>query len=170
MRPYRQANKVRGLGTTKAGSLLKQRVPIRTFAQWDDVRVGFMDVDTVAHCGTDTEGASLSSLVLTDVATGWTECLPLLHRTQGAVVRALDQARRLLPFRLLGIDIDNGGEFLNTAVREYCTQEQITFTRGRAYRSNDQCDVEQKNGTVVRQLVGYDRREGRRASQQLAQV
>jgi len=170
LRPHRQAEKLRGIGTTKAGSLLKHRVPIRTFAQWDDVRVGFMEVDTVAHCGPSAEGAFLYSLVLTDIATGWTECLPLLHRTQVAVVRALDQAQRLLPFRLLGIDTDNGGEFLNNALLEYYAREQITFTRGRTYRSNDQCYVEQKNGAIVRQLVGYDRLEGRRAYQQLAQV
>ena len=170
LRPHRQAEKLRGIGTTKAGSLLKHRVPIRPFAQWDDVRVGFMEVDTVAHCGSSAEGAFLYSLVLTDIATGWTECLPLLHRTLVAVGRALDQAQLLLPFRLLGIDTDNGGEFLNNALLEYCAREQITFTRGRTYRSNDQCDVEQKNGAIVRHLVGYDRLEGRRAYKQLAQV
>jgi len=108
--------------------------------------------------------------VLTDVATGWTECLPLLHRGQHAVIQALDRARQLLPFPLLGLDTDNGGEFLNEELLAYCRREQITFTRGRAYRKNDQCFVEQKNGVIVRQLVGYDRFEGEAAYRQLTEV
>ena len=160
----------RGIGTTKAGRLLKHQVPIRTFAEWDDVRPGFMEADSVAHCGTMAEGSFLSSLVLTDVATGWTECLPLLHRTHADVLSGLAEVRRLLPFPLLGLDTDNGGEFLNYPVLAYCTEERITFTRGRTYRSNDQCYVEQKNGTIVRQLVGYDRLDGERAYRQLAEL
>ena len=170
LRPHRQGKKPHGIGTTKAGSLLKHKVPIRTFAGWDDTRVGFMEVDTVAHRGASAAGAYLSTLVLTDVATGWTECLPLLYRTQAAILRALDQAQRLLPFRLLSIDTDNGSAFLNTALLDYCAREQMTFTCGRTYRSNDQCYVEQKNGAVVRELVGYDRLEGEQAYRQLAQV
>lgn len=108
--------------------------------------------------------------MLTDVATGWTECLPLLTRARAAVTHALDQAQRLLPVRLLGLDSDNGVEFLNSTMLAYCEREQIPFTRGRADRSNDQCFVEQKNGAVVRQLVGYDRLDGERAYRELAQV
>jgi hypothetical protein len=170
LRPVRQRTRPRGIGTTKAGTLLKHTVPIRTFAEWDDVRPGFMEADAVAHCGTRAEGAYLSSLVLTDVATGWTECLPLLHHGYDDVLRALDQARGLLPFPLLGLDTDNGSEFLNYPLLEYCERAQITFTRGRAYRKNDQCYVEQKNGSIVRQIVGYDRFEGELAYHQLAQV
>jgi hypothetical protein len=110
LRPLRQP--ARGVSTTKRGTLLKHQVPVRTFAQWDDVRPGFLEADSVAHCGGSIEGAYLHTLTLTDVATGWTECLALLHRTQHAVLQALDQARRLLPFPLLGLDTDNGGEFL----------------------------------------------------------
>ncbi len=160
----------RGIGTTKAGRLLKHQVPIRTFAEWNDVRPGFMEADSVAHCGTMAEGSFLSTLVLTDVATGWTECLPLLHRTHADVLAGSAEVRRLLPFPLLGLDTDNGGEFLNYPVLAYCTEERITFTRGRTYRSNDQCYVEQKNGTIVRQLVGYDRLDGERACRQLAEL
>lgn len=122
----------------------------------------------MAHCGSRAEDAFLWSLVLTDVATGWTECLPLRYRSQDAVIQALERVGKLLPFRLLGLDTDNGGEFLNYEMIDYCKQEEITFTRGRAYKKNDQCFVEQKNGSIVRQLVGYDRYEGevpcRRAS------
>jgi hypothetical protein len=145
-------------------------VPIRTFTEWNDVRPGFLEVDTVAHCGTRAEGPSLSSLVLTDVATGWTECLALVHHGYDAVLCALDQARDRLPFPVLGLDTDNGSEFLNFPLLGYCEQATITFTRGRAYRKNDQCYVEQKNGTIVRQIVGYDRFEGEPAAQQLAEV
>ena len=143
---------------------------MRTFTDWNDARPGFLEADLVAHCGTRAEGSYLYSLVLTDVATGWTECLPLLHRSQEAVLQALDTARRLLPFPLLGLDTDNGSEFLNQEVVTYCEREHITFTRGRAYKKNDQCYVEQKNGSIVRALVGYDRFEGESAYRQLAEL
>jgi hypothetical protein len=170
LRPLRERARPRGIGTTKAGTLLKHKVPIRTFAEWDDVRPGFMEADLVAHCGTRAEGPYLSSLVLTDVATGWTECLPLLHHGYDDVLRALDQVRGLLPFPLRGLDTDNGGEFLNYPLLEYCARAEITFTRGRAYRKNDQCYVEQKNGSIVRQIVGYDRFAGELAYHQLAEL
>lgn len=170
LRPLRERTRPRGIGTTKAGTLLKHKAPIRTFAEWDDIRPGFLEADAVAHCGTRAEGPYLSSLVLTDVATGWTECLPLLHHGYADVLRALDQVRDLLPFPLLGLDTDNGSEFLNYPLLEYCEQATITFTRGRAYRKNDQCYVEQKNGSIVRQIVGYDRFEGELAYHQLAEL
>jgi hypothetical protein len=170
LRSARAAQSPRSLTTTKPGALLKRQIPIRTFAGWDEARPGFVEADLVAHCGQRAEGAFLYTLVLTDVATGWTECLPLLHRGQHAVIQALDRARQLLPFPLLGLDTDNGGEFLNEELLAYCRREQITFTRGRAYRKNDQCFVEQKNGVIVRQLVGYDRFEGEAAYRQLTEV
>ncbi len=170
LRPLRERARPRGIGTTKVGTLLKHKVPIRTFAEWDDVRPGLMEADLVAHCGTRAEGPYLSSLVLTDVATGWTECLPLLRHGYDDVLQALDQVRGLLPFPLRGLDTDNGGEFLNFPLLEYCERAEITFTRGRAYRKNDQCDVEQKNGSIVRQIVGYDRFEGELAYHQLAEL
>jgi len=170
LRPARTGHGARSLSTTKPGALLKRQIPIRTFAGWDEAQPGFVEADLVAHCGQRAEGAFLSTLVLTDVATGWTECLPLLHRGQHAVIHALDRARQLLPFPLLGLDTDNGGEFLNEELLAYCRRERITFTRGRAYRKNDQCFVEQKNGVIVRQLVGYDRSEGEAAYRQLTEV
>ena len=145
---------------TKRGSLLKHQIPVRTFADWDDARPGFFEVDTVAHCGTNVEGMFLWSLVLTDVSTGWTECLALRHRSGAAVNAALDVVRELLPFTLLGLDSDNGVEFINNEVLDYCCRSGITFTRGRVHKKNDQCFVEQKNGSIVRQIVGYDRYAG----------
>jgi transposase InsO family protein len=170
LRPLRENDKPRGLGTTKSGILLKKRVPVRTFADWNETRPGFFEADLVAHCGWSTEGAYLTTLVLTDVATGWIECMALLHHTQHAVIEAIEAARRLLPFPILGIDTDNGSEFLNAELLACCEREGITFTRGRAYKKNDQCFVEQKNGAVVRQLVGYDRFEGQNAWLQLREL
>ncbi len=170
LRTRRQAEHPRGISTTKSGKLLKHQVPVRTFTDWNDASPGFLEADLVAHCGTSAEGSYLYSLVLTDVSTGWTECLALPYRSQHVVVQALGHAKQLLPFPLLGLDTDNGGEFLNAEVFAFCEREQITFTRGRAYRKNDQCYIEQKNGAIVRQLVGYDRFEGDRAYRQLSEL
>ena len=100
----------RGLSTTRAGTLLKQQIPIRTFQQWHEARPSFLEADLLALCGTDIESGYLYTLTLTDVATGWTECLPLLHWSQEAVLAATQRARTLFPFPILGIDTDNGGE------------------------------------------------------------
>ncbi len=166
----RRAAQPSGVSTTKPGTLLKRQIPVRTFAEWQDTAPGFLEIDVVAHGGTRVDGAFLSTLVLTDVCTGWVECQALLYRSQDQVLQAIRRARRLLPFPLLGLDSDNGGEFLNQELLDFCAQEQITFTRGRAYHKNDQCYVEQKNGAVVRQFVGYDRFEGDAAYQQLAEL
>jgi hypothetical protein len=135
---------------TRAGTLLKQQIPVRTFEEWEETRPGFLGVDLVAHCGTDIKGGYLYTLMLTDITTGWTECLPLMHRREVPVLAALQRARTLFPFPILGIDTDNGGEFINEAMVAYCEQEHITFTRGRPYQKRDQCFVEQKNGAIVR--------------------
>ncbi len=159
-----------GTSTTKRGQLLKLQIPVRTFADWNEERPGFLEGDLVAHCGGNPEGAYLQTLVLTDIATGWTECVPVLHRSQRTVLKAIEQAMKLLPFRMLGIDTDNGSEFINELLMELCTKCEITFTRGRKGKKNDQCFVEQKNGSIVRQLVGYDRFEGEQAYRQLAEL
>ena len=109
----------RGLSTTRAGTLLKQQIPIRTFQKWNETQPGFLEADLVAHCGTDSEGGYVYTLTLTDVATGWTECLPLLYRSQETVLAAIQRARKLFPFPILGIDTDNGGEFINDVVIAY---------------------------------------------------
>ena len=160
LRQFRVAHRPHGKSTTKSGQLLKHRVPIRTFADWEETGPGFMEADLVAHCGVHADGPFLHTLVLTDVATGWTECLALLHRSEADVLQALQIVRQLLPFQLVGLDTDNGSEFMNYGLLAYCERETIQFTRGRARRKNDQCFVEQKNGSIVRQLVGYDRYEG----------
>jgi hypothetical protein len=148
-----------GLSTTKPGSLLKNLIPVRTFTEWDEERPGFMEIDLVAHCGNTTEGQYLNTLTCTDISTGWTDVTALLHRSQEAVSEAIHRMRQRLPFPLLGIDSDNGGEFINDLLYRYCLDEKITFTRSRPYKKNDQAHVEQKNWSVVRHTVGYDRWE-----------
>jgi hypothetical protein len=136
----------------------------------DEAKPGFLEVDLVAHCGGRLQGGCLYTITLTDVATGWTECLPLLNRGREAVRAALRHARTLFPFPILGFDTDNGGEFINEEVAAYCVREQITFTRGRPYEKRDQCFVEQKNGVVVRQVVGHGRLIGEHAYRQLDEL
>jgi hypothetical protein len=148
-----------GLSTTKPGSLLKKAIPVRTFTPWQDEHPGFLEIDLVAHCGSTTEGTYLNTLTATDLATGWTECLALANKTQLAVSQAVVQLRHDLPFALLGLDSDNGSEFINDTLFRYCQAEQITFTRSRPYQKNDQAHVEQKNWSVVRHTIGYDRLE-----------
>jgi hypothetical protein len=168
LRPARTP--ARGRGATRRGALLKHQVAVRTFAQWDEARPGFMEADLVAHCGGAITGAFLHTLVLTDVATAWTECFALRHRTPSAVVAALDRARQLLPFPLLGFDSDDGGEFLNAELLADCARDGITFTRGRSYHKDDRCFVEQKNGAVVRHLVGYGRYTSERSYRQMTEL
>jgi hypothetical protein len=159
-----------GLGTTKPGTLLKNQVPIRTYTPWEDQRPGFLEIDLVAHCGTTTEGFYLNTLVGTDVATGWTECVGVWGKSQRAVFAGVETLRQRLPMRLLGLDSDNGSEFLNAHLVRYCTQEELTFTRSRPYWKNDQAHVEQKNWSVVRKLLGYGRYETEAALVQLNRV
>lgn len=148
-----------GLSTTKPGSLLKNLIPVRTFTEWDEERPGFMEIDLVAHCGNTPEGQYLNTLTCTDISTGWTDVTALPRRSQEAVSEAIHRMRQRLPFPLLGIDSDNGSEFINDLLYRYCLDEKITFTRSRPYKKNDQAHVEQKNWSVVRHTVGYDRWE-----------
>ena len=149
----------KGISTTKPGTLLKKMIPVRTWHDWDDTRPGFMEMDLVAHCGDNAAGLFIYTLTAVDVATGWTECLAIPNKTQIAVSNAIRAMRLRLPFPLLGIDCDNGSEFINDLLYRYCLEEKITFTRSRPYKKNDQAYVEQKNGSVVRNTVGYDRFE-----------
>lgn len=158
LRPVR-CKSPHGLSTTKPGSLLKTLIPVRTFTEWDKERPGFMEIDLVAHCGNSTEGQYLNTLTCTDISTGWTDVTALAHRSQQAVSTAIHLMRQRLPFPLLGIDSDNGSEFINDTLYRYCLDEKITFTRSRPYQKNDQAHVEQKNWSVVRHTVGYDRWE-----------
>ena len=160
----------RGVSTTRPGSLLKKQIKVRTFADWDDLQPGFLEADLVAHCGESAAGSFLHTLVLVDIATGWTECVALLRRSEADVIGALNSLRGRLPVPLLGLDTDNGSEFINYEMLRYCQREQITFTRSRVNRKNDQAFVEEKNGSIVRRLIGYDRYEGLGAWRALIQL
>ena len=170
LRSCRKVGGRRGLTTTRPGSLLKSSIPIRTFADWQENKPGFLEVDLVAHCGDSTEGFYLHTLCAVDVASGWSECLPVWGKGQVRVRSAVHRVRRHLPFPLLGVDSDNGSEFINQCFYTYCQREKIAFTRSRAYKKNDSCHVEQKNGKVVRRLVGYDRYTSRAAYQCLERL
>ncbi len=166
----RRKARPRGLPTTNPGSLLKRQIPVRTYTPWDRQKPGFLEVDLVAHCGESTDGTYCCTLDAVDIATGWTECEPVGNRGQLAVHEAIGRIRSRLPFALLGIDSDNGSEFINAHLKRYCDTEGITFTRGRAYHKDDQAHVEQKNYTAVRLLVGYGRYEGQEAVEQLRRI
>jgi hypothetical protein len=160
LRPSRaQAKRRRGLSRTQAGTLLKGQIAIRTFADWAEARPGFLEMDLVAHCGWSGAGQFLYTLSLVDVTTGWVACAGLRDKRQETVCHALQRLQADLPFRILGLDSDNGSEFINRALLDYCISQGITFTRSRPYLRNDTCHVEQKNWAVVRRLVGYDRLE-----------
>lgn len=151
-------------------SALRRSIPVRTSADWKDPAPGFVEADLVAHSGPSARGSFIQTLVLTDIATGWTECAPLLVREQTLLSTVLTELRRQLPFSLQGIDTDNDTVFINETLKAYCEQANIVFTRCRPYRKNDQAFVEQKNGAVVRRMVGYRRFEGLEAAALLAEL
>jgi hypothetical protein len=167
LRPYKDRGGRRGLSTTKPGSLLKASIPIRTFADWNEDRPGFLEMDLVAHCGESTEGFYLNTLSTVDIATCWIECRAVWGKGQDRVGSAVHHVAQSLPFPLLGLDSDSGGEFINQHLYSYCQRLGITFTRSRPYKKNDNAHVEQKNWSVVRKLVGYDRYSSRDALEQL---
>jgi len=152
------------------GSAVRRSVPVRTFGDWNDPPPGFVEVDFVAHAGTSAAGSFVQTMVLTDIATGWTECVPVVLRNGELVIEALAAARELFPFPLRGVDFDNDGAFMNDPVVDWCRAQGLEVTRSRAYRKNDQAWVEQKNGSIVRRLVGYGRFEGMAAAQALARL
>ena len=159
LKPERKKHTLKGLSHTKPGTLLKHQIPIRTFAQWDEKRPGFVEIDLVGHDGGDPSGEFAQTLNVTDIATGWTEDQAVKNKAQKWVFEALTDIRCCLPFDLLGIDSDNGAEFINNHLYNYCKEEKITFTRARSSRKNDNCFIEQKNYSVVRRAVGYMRHD-----------
>jgi hypothetical protein len=157
LQPERRKHQLRQRSHTKPGTLLKHQIPIRTFAEWDEAQPGFAEIDLVAHDGGLALGDFCQTLDLTDICTGWTETEAVPNKAQVWVFEAIQTIRQRLPFPLLGLDSDNGSEFVNKELLRYCQKERITFTRARPYRKNDNCYVEQKNYSVVRQTVGYQR-------------
>lgn len=155
--PDRAKGRLKGRATTKPGTLLKSQIQIRTGTEWNDAIPGFLEIDLVAHCGGNGSGEYCHTLDATDIATCWTETRAVRNKAQVHVFAALTDIVAHLPFPLLGIDSDNGSEFINAELYRYCKERHITFTRSRPYRKNDSCHIEQKNWSVVRQNVGYAR-------------
>jgi hypothetical protein len=153
--PTRNALKSRGRSHTKPGSLLKSQVPIRTWAEWDEDRPGFVEIDLVGHEGGNSTGEFCFTLTVTDIATGWTVNRSVKNKAAIWVFEAMKHVAGQFPFPILGIDSDNGSEFINAHLFNYCKENRITFTRSRAGNKNDGAHVEQKNWTHVRELVGY---------------
>src|SRR5215475_16057667 len=151
-------------------SAIRREVPIRTFNDWNSPPPGFCEVDMVAHGGTSVAGSFIQTLTMVDVATGWTECLPLVTRDGSLVVEAMKHVQNLFPWLLRGVDFDNDSAFMNDVVVPWCREQKLEVTRSRAYRKNDQAFVEQKNGAVVRRLVGYGRFDGVESAQVLARL
>jgi len=155
--PARKRYQLRARSQTKPGTLLKHQIPIRTFSDWDELRPGFIEVDLVSHEGGNARGDYAYTLDATDVCTAWTETEAVRNRAERWVFAGLEKVKERFPFDIIGIDSDNGSEFINNHLFRYCTENKITFTRSRPYRKNDNCFVEQKNYSVVRRAVGYRR-------------
>lgn len=166
LHPYKRSQRT-GRCMTRPGSLTKAQIPIRTYDDWTETEPGFCEMDLVHHCDDDTNGEYLHSLTLTDVITGWTENAGLKNRSQQVVLTAVMSMEDRFPFPIKGLDSDSGGEFVNAIMLRFCQERKILFTRSRPYKKNDACRVEQKNWTVVRQNVGYDRFEGEEACRAL---
>ena len=168
--PARSRYPVRGATTTPPGTWLKHEIPIRTFTDWDDAEPGFLEIDLVAHCGSSTLGFYLCTLCTVDIVTCWVELEAVWGKGQERVGGAVQHVHARLQMPLLGLDSDNGSEFINQGMYAYCQRHALTFTRSRAWQKNDSAHVEQKNGAVVRGLVGYDRYTSKAAYAQLARV
>lgn len=152
----RKRNSIKGISTTRPGLLLKNEIPLRV-GVWEETEPGFFEIDLVAHCGDNAGGMFISTLNCTDIATQWFEAEPVLGKAQERIIEGLRLIEERLPCGLLGIDSDNGSEFINRQLYEYCLKKKIVFTRSRSYKKNDNAHIEQKNFTTVRQVLGYQR-------------
>src|SRR5215475_13523377 len=159
LEPVRQAGR-QGRRRSHLNTALRRSIAVRTFNDWNDPPPGFFEMDMVANNGGSVAGSHVHSLVLTDIASGWTEAAALVMREQTLITITVEEIRGKLPFPLLGLDVDNDSAFINETVVGYCKGQEIELTRSRAYKKNDQAWIEQKNGSVVRRLVGYGRLEG----------
>lgn len=152
----KRRSKINIKGTTKPGSILKKQISIR-YGRWTDTAPGWCETDTVAHCNCDISGEFIYSLNVVDICSGWSEQAAIWGKGEMATKDKMDIIRKRLPFKLLGLDPDNGSEFINWQMFRYCKKNNITLTRSRPYKKNDNAHVEQKNYTAIRQLIGYTR-------------
>ena len=168
--PSRKRLQIKGRAGTRHGPLLRNQIPVRTHYQWDERKPGFFELDTVLHDGGNGSGEFCATLNATDVYSGWVALDALPNRAHRWVTETIVEIRADLPFPLLGVDSDNGGEFINHQLLAYCNSEGIQFTRGRPYRKNDNCFVEQKNDLAIRRTVGYYRFDTEAEYQALKEV
>jgi hypothetical protein len=169
LKHIREAGKL-GRRRRRLNTPLRNSIAVRTFGDWNDPPPGFFEMDFVAHCGTSVAGSHVHSLVLTDIASGWTESAAMVMREQTLVTNTVESIRKKLLFPILGLDVDNDGAFINETVVNYCLDRKIELTRCRPYKKNDQAWIEQKNGAVVRRMVGYGRLEGIATASVLAKL
>jgi hypothetical protein len=162
LQPYKRQRRPRPYGRTKPGTLLKHQIPVQT-GRWAVHEPGFTEIDLVAHSGDRADGPFIYSLNVTDIHTTWVETRAVMGKHQVDVQTTLEALRHALPFRLRGIDSDNGGEFINAHLQRYCRHHGVHFTRGRPYKKDDNAHIEQKNWTHVRKLLGYDRYDSQAA-------
>ena len=155
--PERQKYQLKGRAHTRPGTLLKQQIPMRTFSEWDEERPGFLEMDLVGHDGGVIDSLHAFTLNAVDIATTWNCSVSLKNKAQVWTLQGVEKIQAKLPFPMLGLDSDNGSEFINETLYNFCQEHKITFTRSRPYRKNDSCFVEQKNYSVVRRAVGYQR-------------
>jgi hypothetical protein len=152
----RERSAIKGISTTRPGVLLKSEIPLRV-GVWEETDPGFFEIDCVAHCGDNAGGTFISTLNSTDIATQWFEAEAVMGKAQDRILNGVNEIKSRLPFNLMGIDSDNGSEFINHQLYEYCKKENIIFTRSRPYKKDDNAHIEQKNYTTVRQVLGYQR-------------
>ena len=155
--PERGKYKVKGRSHTRPGTLLKHQIPMRTFNEWDEQRPGFLEIDLVGHDGGVIDSHHAFTLNAVDISSGWNSSVAIKNKAQVWIVEGVQKIQAKVPFPLLGLDSDNGSEFINEGLFRFCQEHKITFTRARPYRKNDSCFVEQKNYSVVRRAVGYQR-------------
>ena len=160
----------KGRSSTNSSSLLKHSIKVKTFNCEEEPEPGYFEADLVAHCGGNCGGEFLNTLVMTDIHSQWTEFFPLISKSSEEVISALIEAKQRIPLLILGFDTDNGSEFINNALLSFCTENTIKFTRSRAYKKNDQAHVEEKNGSIIRKVIGYDRFEGLAAESALSDL
>jgi len=170
LKPERKKLEIKGRSGTKPGTLLKHQIPVRIFTPWDQQAPGFLEIDLVAHCGESLVDTYINTLDAVDIATTWTEKQALMGKSERLTVKALEEMEKRFPFKILGIDSDNGSEFINWHFLRMCKRKQITFTRSRAYRKNDQAHIEQKNFSTVRKIIGYSRLDTERQLEVLNQI
>jgi hypothetical protein len=169
LKPVRESGK-QGRRRTTINTPLRKSIAVRTFNDWNNPPPGYFEMDMVAHCGKSVAGNHVHSLVLTDIASGWTEAAAMVVREQTLNTITVEEIRTALPFQMMGLDVDNDSAFINQTVVDYCKERGLELTRSRAYKKNDQAWIEQKNGAVVRRLVGYGRLEGAKAAAALGKL